>query len=302
MKPQSILISGAGSGMGLLMAQTLVSAGHRVYAGVRDPQGRNVAKADLLYTYARQQGKQVTVVDLDVLSEESCQKAVAQVVTDANRLDVVIHNAAHLFIGLTEGFTAEQLMDSLNTNAVGAHRLNRAALPTMRKQGSGLLLYIGSTITSIVIPFVTPYTVAKHAMDALAEGTAFELRPLGIETTILMPGLFKDGTLHFATAVPPQDEAVVKEYGSVLADYQDNDRAMRQLFIPDVEVPVQGVADEAARVIALPAGERPFRTVVDYTSYGAEPLIELKDQLTDKVMATMGLSHMLKVNTAAQKQ
>jgi short-subunit dehydrogenase len=81
----------------------------------------------------------------------------------------------------------------LNTNVIGAHRLNRAALPAMPKQGAGLLLYVGSGVSRIIVPFVTPYIVGKSALDVLAESTSFEVGRYAVETTIVMPGLFTDG-------------------------------------------------------------------------------------------------------------
>lgn len=92
----TVLISGAGSGMGLHTAQTLLRQGYAVYAGIRDPQGRNQARAANLRAYAAGHHAQVNIVDLDILHEDSCQAAVAQVLADYGRLDVVVHNAAHL--------------------------------------------------------------------------------------------------------------------------------------------------------------------------------------------------------------
>ena len=196
MEQLSILISGSGSGMGLLTAKTLIDSGHHVYAGVRDFEGRSKARARELMEFSAGRSGKLTMVDLDIRSEESCHSAARKVEDEFGRLDVVVHNAAHLFSGLSEAFTPGQLEDSLNTNTVGSHRLNRAVLPCMRKQENGYLIYIGSAVSAIINPFFTPYIVGKQAQDALAEATAYELRPFGIETTILMPGLFMDGTSH----------------------------------------------------------------------------------------------------------
>jgi len=227
---KTVLISGAGSGMGLLTAQTLIRQGYAVYAGVRDPNGRSLARREALEQHAKEHGGYVRVVDMDIHSEESCQSAVDQVVSDHGHLDIVIHNAAHLFIGVYEGFTPEQLMSSLNTNVVGAHRLNRAALPQMRKQRSGVLLYVGSTITRIVTPFVGPYITGKYALDSLAEVTAYEANRFGIETVIIMPGIFPDGTAHFQSAVYPADQAVVEGYEEFKDDFDNLGPRQRALL------------------------------------------------------------------------
>lgn len=144
---KTVLITGAGSGMGLHIAQTLALEGYKIYAGIRDPNGRNIHKSTKLRAHVKNHAKTMEIVDLDIHSEESCQAAADKIVDRDGHLEVVIHNAAHLFIGFSEGYTPEQLMSSLNTNAVGAHRLNRAVLPYMRKQRSGTLLYVGSSPT-----------------------------------------------------------------------------------------------------------------------------------------------------------
>ena len=258
----SILITGAGSGMGLLTARTLMMRGHRVFAGIRDPGGRNRHKADEVARCAEEAGADLDILDLDILDEASCERAAAEVVTKHGRLDVVVHNAAHLYSGASEAFTPGQLLASVDVNAVGAHRLNRAALPVMRAQGAGLLLYNGSAVTRFRCPSRPPNIVGKVALDALAEATAFEVAAFGIETSILMPGVFVDGTSHFASAATPADEATAGVYGDRFRnELQGYEQGFRRLLRGDA--PVQGVADEIARIVELQPGARPFRSMVD---------------------------------------
>lgn len=293
---KTVLISGSGSGMGLLTAQTLMRQGYVVYAGVRDPYGRNAARRETLEDYAAKHNAKVHVVDMDIHSESSCQNAVNQVIADHGRIDITIHNAAHLFIGMAEGFTPEQMASSINTNVVGAHRLNRAVLPHMRRQGDGILLYVGSAATRTVMPFVMPYITGKAALDALAETTAYEINHFGIETVIVMPGLFVDGTEHFASAIPSIDESVVSQYGSLQSDFDSYGSNMLNLFRDRNNVPVQGVADEIARVLALPKGAKPLRTMVDYSDYGAEAVNGVVEAQTKRVYDIMNLGHLRKVS------
>ncbi|MCI0922531.1 SDR family NAD(P)-dependent oxidoreductase [Sphingobacterium rhinopitheci] len=297
MKQLSILISGSGSGMGLLAAKTLIKAGHHVYAGIRDFKTRSIARANDLTDFAAQMTGKLTLVDLDIKSQESCFAAVQLMKEESGIIDVVIHNAAHLFSGLSEAFTPEQLQDSLDTNVVGAHRLNKAVLPIMRKQENGYLIYIGSAVSAIINPFFTPYIVGKQAMDALAESTAYELRPFGIESTILMPGLFMDGTSHFLTAVAPEDQETLKEYKK-LEPYMDRyENGLRKLFRPHQEVPVQGIADEVARLISLPKGNKPLRTSIDYSDYGAEAVNAVREAQTFRMLKIIGFEDLLTIST-----
>lgn len=289
-----VLITGAGSGMGLHTAQTLALKEHKVYAGIREPKGRNSHKSTALKEYVESNGKKIEIVDLDIHLDESCRNAVGQIIKTEGAIDVVIHNAAHLFIGYSEAFTPEQIASSINTNVLGAHRLNRAILPYMRKQKGGLILYVGSGITNVTAPFMAPYVIGKAGLDALAENTAYEVSQFGVETTILMPGVFLDGTSHFATAEFPKDQAVLKEYDKLQKDYDNYEPGLRNLFRFG-DAPIQGVAERIAEILDLPKGKRPFRDTVDYSDWLAEPGNGVRETLTKRAFKIMGYSHLLKV-------
>lgn len=289
---QTVLITGAGTGFGLLTAQTLLRAGYIVCAGIREPETRNARRAEELRSYAKEHDGSLEIVDLDIVKEDSCRAAVEMVVAKYDRLDVVIHNAGHLYIGVTEAFTAEQIAESVNVNALGAHRLNRAALPIMRRQGAGTLVYNGSGISRVVGPFMGPYAVGKQAFDALAEATAYEVNSFGIETVIVMPGAFTEGTSHFASHVDPEDAATLAQYARLKADQEKYDSGLEKLF-EGREAPAQSVADEIARVLALPRGKRPFRTEVDFSEWGAGVCNVVAEFQTASLWGRMGLGHLL---------
>ena len=125
------------------------------------------------------------------------------------RLDVVVHNAGHMVTGPTEAFTPEELAAVYDTNVLGTQRVNRAALPHLRAQGHGLVLWVGSTSTrGGTPPYLAPYFAAKAAMDSLAVSYAAELARFDIETTIVVPGSFTSGTNHFATGGHPAEQTV----------------------------------------------------------------------------------------------
>lgn len=186
---QTILITGASSGFGLLTARALADAGHTVYASMRDIAGRNATQADAVRAEARERNVDLRVVELDVTSDDSAKAAVDTVLREAGRLDVLIHNAGHMVFGPAEAFTAEQYAQLYDVNVLGTQRVNRAALPLMRKQGRGLLLWVSSSSTrGGTPPFLAPYFAAKAAMDSLAVTYAGELTRWGIETSIMVPG------------------------------------------------------------------------------------------------------------------
>jgi NAD(P)-dependent dehydrogenase (short-subunit alcohol dehydrogenase family) len=195
----TVLISGASSGFGALIARALAHAGHAVYAGMRDVGGRNAAAASEAEEYATARGVTLRPVELDVSSDESARQAVATVLRERGRLDVLVHNAGHMVTGPAEAFTPEQLAQLYDTNVVGSQRLNRAALPHLRARGDGLVVWVGSSSTrGGTPPYLAPYFAAKAGMDALAASYALELARFGIETTIVVPGAFTRGTNHFA--------------------------------------------------------------------------------------------------------
>ena len=115
--------------------------------------------------------------------------------------------------GPAEAFTPEQLAELYDTNVLGTQRLNRAALPKLREQQDGLLLWVGSSSTrGGTPPYLAPYFAAKAAMDALAQSYALEVARFGIESTIVVPGAFTHGTNHFAHSGSPADADVVAAY------------------------------------------------------------------------------------------
>ncbi|MEU7633809.1 SDR family oxidoreductase [Nocardia sp. NPDC049220] len=286
----TILITGAGTGMGRLAARTLAAGGHHVFASMRDPDGRNQDKAADLRDFGRANGYHLDVVELDILSEESARAAVAEIVHASGRLDVVVHNAAHLLYGITEAFTPEQILAAFDTNTVGPLRVNRAALPVMRKQGSGLLLWVGSGTSFVVPPFLAPYTAAKAAMDSFAESISVEVARFGIETSIVMPGPFTQGTAHFPNAGVADDHQVTADYQQLYGEtIAQNQEATESLFAPGVVQDVQAVADEIARIVDLPHGRRPYRSTVDFSDFGDIPVAAVAEVQRVRLLTRMGL-------------
>lgn len=288
-----ILVTGAGTGMGRLTVRSLALAGHTVYASMRDPDGRNADKAAEARDFASSNGVDLRVVELDVLSQDSANAAVASVVEQSGRLDVVVHNAAHLYYGITEAFIPEQVLAAYNTNTVGALRVNRAALPVLREQGSGLLLWVGSGTSHVVPPFLAPYTAAKAAMDSIAESVAVEVARYGVETSIVMPGPFTQGTDHFPNAAFAEDTEVAKAYTLIADDVANNGAATEGLFAPGVVQDVQAVADDIVRIVGLPHGTRPYRSSVDFSDYGDVPVTAVANVQRERLLTRMRLGDVL---------
>lgn len=289
-----ILITGASSGFGLMTAKALAQAGHTVYASMRETSGRNAPRVAELGQWARDNGVDLRTVELDVQSDESAAAAVRQVLADAGRLDVIVHNAGHMVFGPAEAFTPEQLMQQYDVNVLGAQRVNRAALPHLRKQGRALVLWVGSSSTrGGTPPFLAPYFAAKAAMDALAVSYSTELARWGIETTIMVPGAFTKGTNHFAHAGKPADSDIVAEYER--GPYAGvADMALKGLAaLEPSDADPEEVARQIVRVVDLPQGTRPFRVHVDPSQDGAEVVNMVADRMRREIYRAIGLQDLL---------
>ncbi|MEU3511978.1 SDR family oxidoreductase [Streptomyces longwoodensis] len=288
-----VLITGAGTGIGNLTAKALARAGHMVYASMRDIDAE---RAQALRQLAADECIDLRTVKLDVQSEESARDAVATVVTEAGGIDVVVHNAGHLAVGYAEAFTADDIAHLFDVNVLGAQRVNRAVLPHLRERRQGTLLYVGSTSVIDVPPFLGPYVASKAAFDVMAQATRYEVSQFGIETVIVMPGPFTRGTEHFPNASRASDTETAAGYAELDPLVARNLEATRSLFEPGVDPDPVAVADEITRILALPYGKRPFRSVVDFTRFDVDEINDLTERHIREAMIHMDLGHLLTVN------
>jgi NAD(P)-dependent dehydrogenase (short-subunit alcohol dehydrogenase family) len=290
-----VLITGTSSGFGRLTAETLARGGHRVYAGMREIGGRNATPARELTALADEHGLALHVVQLDAGDPLSLDTAVTAVVESVGRLDVLVNNVGTGSWGMAEAYDLEQVQQILDSNFLTSVRANRAVLPQMRKQGSGLLVQVSSGVGRFVMPYMTMYSAAKHAVDALAEGYRYELAELGIDSVIVEPGSFPTvGSL--TKLITPDDAERVAGYGEInergQAPHSHNDRLNRGPEAPDPQL----VADAIARLIDTPAGRRPLRTTVGPPpAPQAAQINEVAARVQEQTLTYMGLGAMLTV-------
>lgn len=293
-----IVVTGASSGFGLMAARALAHAGHTVYASMRDTAGRNAPQVAEVEAYAKQHGIDLRTVELDVASQPSVDAAIARIVADNGRLDVVVHNAGHMVYGPAEAFTPEQLAQLYDINVLSTQRVNRAALPQLRRQGRGLLVWVSSSSTrGGTPPYLAPYFAAKAGMDALAVSYAGELARWGVETSIIVPGAFTKGTNHFAHSGTPADTARVEEYAKgPTADF--GEVAFKGLAaLEPADADPQTVADAIVRVVDTPFGKRPFRVHIDPSQDGAEIVNGVADRVRAELLRRIGLEDILTPRT-----
>lgn len=273
MSQKVIVVTGAGSGIGRAIAETLAIAGHIVYASMRFLKERNQERVEQMSLFAAEKQVDLRVLELDVLSEESIRAAFDQVLLETGRLDVVVNNAGMLMVGIAEAFTPAQMARILDTNAISWLRVNRAALPIMRRQKGGVLVYVGSTTSRVHEPFIGPYIASKAAGEALAEAMRFEAAPFGIESVIVVPGAFTSGTEHFADAHGPESLAVVSQYGELPDRLRGLGTALEVLDADKgLGLTVESVGRAVKDVLELPFGEKPFRISIDPQAKGTDEI------------------------------
>jgi NAD(P)-dependent dehydrogenase (short-subunit alcohol dehydrogenase family) len=290
-----ILVTGASSGFGRLTAEALAQAGHTVYASMRETTGRNAPEVEKISAFSKAHKLDLRTVELDVLSEKSIDAAVAKIIDDTGRIDVLIHNAGHMVFGPAEAFTPEQLAELYDVNVLSTQRVNRAVLPQLRKQKQGLVVWISSSSSAGgTPPYLAPYFAAKAGMDAMAVIYARELARWGIETSIIVPGAFTGGTNHFAHSGRPADEARAAEYeAGPYAGFGDQVQKAFAAIVP-ADADASEVSDAIVKVVDTPFGKRPFRVHIDPTQDGAEVGFTVLDRLRSEMLHRVGLSDLLK--------
>ncbi|HEY4193582.1 MAG TPA: SDR family oxidoreductase [Mesorhizobium sp.] len=295
-----VLITGASSGFGRMTAEALARAGHTVYASMRDIAGRNAANVAQMAAFSSQNGVDLRSVELDVQSQPSVDAAVAQVIADSGRIDVLIHNAGHMVFGPAEAFTPEQYAQLYDVNVLSTQRVNRAALPHMRARKEGLLVWVSSSSSAGgTPPYLAPYFGAKAAMDAIAVQYARELSRWGIETSIIVPGAFTGGTNHFEHSGVPADHARAAEYdnGPYAGFGEQVQKAFAKIVPPDADA--GSVAEAIVEVVDKPFGKRPFRVHIDPTQDGADVGFTVLDRVRAEMLHRVGLSDLLTPKAAA---
>lgn len=274
---KTILVTGTSNGFGADIATTLVNEGHRVFATMREMDGRHSAAAQAL------RAKGIQTLELDVTDNASVEAAFAHLFeATGGKLDVLVNNAGLAAGGISETFTPEQLRDMFEVNVFGVQRVLRAALPAMHAQKDGLVINIGSILGRVTIPFFGLYGATKHAVEALTDTYRYELSQLGIDVVLIQPGPYP--TALYTSIQQPSDGARAAAYGDV-ANLPGGIGEFLQGVFSGADAPnPHDIAEEIVSLIATPAGQRPAR-VVKGLAFGADganaAIAPFQEQLVD---------------------
>jgi len=286
-----ILMTGANGAFGDLAVRAALRAGHTLAAAMRELEGRNAKAAASLRALG------AIIVDIDVTSDTSVEAGTDCAIAALGGLDVLVNVAGVGSYGLSEGYTAEQLKRLFDINVFGPHRLMRATLPTLRQQGSGLVINVSSLLGRLSLPFYGPYSASKWPLESMSDTFRVEVAQFGVDVVLVEPGGFP--TSWVDNLVMPQDTDRLATYGA-FADVPKQSLAGYADFLaskPDQD-PVK-VADAILTLIETSPGRRPVRTVVDFIGM-AEPVTMMNETLegaTDSVLAAFGMESLLKLKT-----
>jgi NADP-dependent 3-hydroxy acid dehydrogenase YdfG len=208
---QSILITGATSGIGRDAALRLAGAGHLVLAGGR--------RRDALAGLAADSGGRVEPLVLDVTEPASVEAAreLVERRTGGRGLDVLVNNAGYALPGPLEALAEADLRELFDTNLFGLLAVTRAFLPAMRERGQGRVVNVGSIMGRVAMPLLGAYNASKHAVAAVTDALRMELAPFGVAVVLVEPGPLRTGFAARALAglAPYRDPA--SPYAAALA-------------------------------------------------------------------------------------
>jgi len=283
---KNVIITGSSNGFGLKAAKYFADKGNKVFATMRDPNGKNAnAKAEL-----ESHSTQIKVVDMDVTNDASVKEAMAAILAEAGNVDILINNAGIMYLGITEAFSVEQAKFQMETNYFGAIRVMQAVLPSMRKAGSGLIINTSSLVGRMSPPFFGTYTATKHALEGYSQALRYEVSPFGVDIVLVEPGPFGTGLL--ASGQAPAHNEVLETYGELAGVPTAMGENFAQMLQSEDAPDPQWVVDAYLKLAELPFGSRPTRTVVGIT-WGTDEINNLTQPIQDRILKEMQLDSVL---------
>jgi NAD(P)-dependent dehydrogenase (short-subunit alcohol dehydrogenase family) len=289
---QVVLITGTSSGFGRLIAETLARKNYQVFATMRNVKGRNAAAAREITDLAKHESLALQTLELEVTDDHSVESAVSKAVLQCGRIDVLVNNAGYGIMDLAETVTMAQAQRQFDVNFFGVLRMNRAVLPAMKRQRSGLLLHVSSGAGRLAIPGMGLYCASKFAVEALAETYRYELASQGIDSVVIEPGAY--ATPIMEKLERGEDPGRKSGYGE-MADIPEKIRAK----IGSSRANPQEIADIVLQIIETPAGQRPLRYRVGPGGPGVQKINALTDEIQMQLLEAFGMTALAKFKASS---
>ena len=283
---KNVIITGRSSGFGLKAVKDFADKGNKVFATMRNPNGKNLKIKTELEEYS----SNIKVVDMDVTNDMSVINAMNIIFSEAENIDILINNAGIMYIGITEAYSVEQAKFQMETNYFGAIRTIQAVLPSMRKAGKGLIINTSSLVGRMSPPFFGTYTATKHALEGYSQALRYEVSPFGVDVVMVEPGPFGTGLL--ASGQAPSHSEVLDSYGELAGVPTAMGENFAQMLQSEDAPDPQWVVDAYLKLAEMPFGSRPTRTVVGIT-WGVDEINEPTQPIQDRVLKEMQLENVL---------
>jgi NAD(P)-dependent dehydrogenase (short-subunit alcohol dehydrogenase family) len=231
-------VTGASKGLGLSLVKKLLEQGYQVAATSR--------KVDDLNNAVGIRNGNFLPLAVDIVSENSVEKAIAETISHFGRLDVVVNNAGYGQLGGLEELSAEEVRNNFDVNVFGLVHVVRKAMPHLRQQRSGHIFNI-SSVAGITggFPGWGIYCATKFAVSGLTEALAKEAQEFGIDVTVVEPGYFRTNFLSAGSLATPANP--IDAYKSV--------RASQSLHQNTIDGNQDGDPDKAAEALIAVAEE-----------------------------------------------
>ena len=181
---KSVIITGANRGIGLDTSLAFGRAGYKVFATMRHPETANDLKHKI-----EKESLPISILKMDVNSDESVMQAMNTIKEDHGVVDVLVNNAGIERHGTIEDLDLSEFKDVMETNYFGVIRCIKSVFPDMRKRQSGCIINVASVAGHIANTPLAPYAASKFALEALSEALAQESKPFHIKVRIIEPGI-----------------------------------------------------------------------------------------------------------------
>jgi len=206
------IITGSSSGVGHATALLLARNRFHTYATMR-----NIKKSVDIMEIANRERLPLQVIQLDVNDNTSIRNSIEKVISEKQRIDLLVNNAGYGLVGAFEDLSVEEIKSQFETNFFGIIRLTQQVLPIMRKQKSGTIVNVSSGAGRIGFPGMSAYVSSKFALEGLSESMSYELEPFGIKIVIIEPGVIRTNFKKNAVMSKKLlDNSFISPYSSII--------------------------------------------------------------------------------------
>ena len=265
-----ILITGASSGIGKTTALRLIQDGHTVYGAAR--------RVEKMKDLEKAGGH---AIEMDVTDAEQVKAAVAQVIKDQGRLDVLVNNAGYAVYGAVETVSIEDARRQFDVNLFGLARITKEVLPHMREQRSGQIINISSMGGKVYTPLGAWYHATKHALEGWSDCLRLELKAFDIDVVVIEPGGINTefGDVLYDPMVERSKGTPYEEISRTVANATKEMYKKQQLSDPSV----------IAKLIAKAVASRTPKTRYVAGKF-ARPMMFVRKYLGDRIFDKMVMS------------